>query len=127
MNALLNSHMLLPLMNEVHSFNSAYLLLIFSFVIMLQQNRFLGTVEYIEKFFGAEAESAFDVTITGEWFLQGERNPFTGSPITAIRIDLEKVMYGSTTNQAEQWDSLGPIKFLDIIYFSPNLKILIAR
>lgn len=86
-------------------------------------DRYLGFVEYIEHIGGSEADDGFDVTVTGEWFLEPETNPFTGEPTTAIRLDLEKVMYGPTTNDAETWASLGPIKLLDIVYLSDNLQI----
>ena len=33
-------------------------------------------------------------------------------------------MYGPTTNQADEWASLGPIKLLDILYLDEDLMLL---
>jgi len=76
--------------------------------------RFLGYIEFVEQI--GSGPDALDVTVTGEWTLEPESNPFTGQPCTAIRADLEKITYGPSSNAAQDWSSLGPIKFLDIIY-----------
>jgi hypothetical protein len=78
--------------------------------------------KYTEKF-DAGPESSFDVTITGEWLLKSDRNPFTGAPTTAIAVDPEKIMYGSTTGNAQEWASLGPIMLVDILYLTNELQI----
>jgi hypothetical protein len=63
----------------------------------LTGSKFLGTCEYIETF-GTRPESSFDVTITGEWMLQDDYNPYTGAPATVLYVEPEKVMYGASTN-----------------------------
>jgi hypothetical protein len=73
--------------------------------------------------FDAGLESAFDVTITGEWLLKGNSNPFTGAPTTAIEVLPEKIMYGSKTAKAEGWASLGPIMLVDVLYLTDELQI----
>lgn len=83
--------------------------------------RFLGAVEYLERF-GTGPES-FTVTVTGEWLLEDFRNQFTGAPVTAVRVDPEKVAYGPMTNPGDSWASLGPIKLLDVLYLTDDLKI----
>jgi hypothetical protein len=88
-------------------------------------SKYLGFVEYVETFASAAGNDAasFDVTISGEWMLQPESNPFTGEPTTAIRVDPEIVKYGPTSNKADNWGSLGPIKLLDILYMGTDLHI----
>ena len=101
--------------------------------------RFLGFVEYVETFNAdLHDEETFDVVIKGEWMLREERNPFTGEPATAIQFDPEKIEYGSGYSMTEQapvvqlggglsqgasWQSLGPVKLLDIIYLTDNVQI----
>jgi hypothetical protein len=90
-------------------------------------------VELIETFGSSnnnndDKENApFQVTITGEWFLKPETNPFTGAPMTAIQFELDKVKYGPQTNNANDWDSLGPIKLVDILYLSKDVLITRAN
>jgi hypothetical protein len=84
-------------------------------------SKFLGKCEYVETF-GTGPES-FDVTVTGEWMLKNGVNPITGMSNTVLWVDLEKVMYGFSTNDAEEWASLGPIKRMDIIYMKEDLLI----
>jgi len=103
----------------------------------LTGSKFLGFVEYIETF-NAGTEESFDVKITGEWELKEDRNPRTGQPATAIKMDPDKIEYGSVYGMTEQapvtqlggglsqgasWQSLGPIKLLDIIYLTADLQI----
>jgi hypothetical protein len=93
----------------------------------LTGSKFLGTCEYIETL-GTGPES-FDVIISGEWMLKGDTNPFTNAPATVLCVDHETVVYAigsiSSTNKADDWDSLGPMKRTDIIYMKD--KLLIAR
>jgi hypothetical protein len=93
----------------------------------LAGSKFLGTCEYIETF-GTGPES-FDVVISGEWMLKGDTNPFTSAPTTALCVDHETVVYAigsmTSTNNAADWDSLGPMKRTDIIYMKD--KLLITR
>ena len=87
-------------------------------------------MEFTETF-NAGTDEAFDVKITGEWLLRED------AP-TTLQIDPENIEYGSVYGMAEQapvvqvgggvsqvasWQSLGPIKLLDIIYLTPNLYI----
>jgi hypothetical protein len=84
----------------------------------LAGSKYQGTVEFLERF------DSFNVTITGEWYLEDDRDPVTGALTTAEMVDPQKVIYGPITNDAEQWDGLGPIKVLHVIYFANDLKIL---
>jgi hypothetical protein len=88
----------------------------------LAGTKYLGKVEYIETFGGEE--TSFEVRVTGEWMLEARKNIVTGMPSTSLRVDPEKVIYGPTTNQADEWASLGPIKLLDILYLDDDLMIL---
>jgi hypothetical protein len=88
----------------------------------LTGTKYLGKVEYIETFGGEDA--SFDVRVTGEWMLEGRRNIVTGMPSTSLRVDPEKIIYGPTTNRADDWASLGAIKLLDILYLDGDLMIL---
>jgi len=96
----------------------------------LTGSKYLGFVEYIETF-NVGTEEAFDVKISGEWLLR-EDQP------TTLQVDPENIQYGSSYAMTEQapvvaigggvsqvasWQSLGPIKLLDIIYLTPNLYI----
>lgn len=94
------------------------------FVRLVQRftgSKFYGKCEYIETF-GTGSES-FDVTITGEWMVKDGANPLTGMSSTVLWVEPEKVKYGLSTNDAETWASLGPIKRLDIIYMKDDLLI----
>ena len=85
----------------------------------------MGFVEYTERI-GSTKNSAdyLDVKISGEWLLEAVSDPFTGAPATAIRLDLESVVYGPSKNNAESWASLGPIKLMDVVYVDDDLQIL---
>ena len=99
-----------------------------SLVQKLGGNKFLGDVEFVERFEGSKGEeedeelASLDVSITGEWFTRSEQNPLTGAPNTAIEIQPETIVYGPKAN-AKEWASLGPIKRLDIIYLSDDFMI----
>lgn len=92
-----------------------------SLVQKLGGNKYIGNAEFVEQF--GKGDSKLEVFITGEWFTKRERNPFTGKPCTAIEVQLEKVMYGPSTNSAGDWNSLGPIKLLDVLYLSTDMMI----
>jgi len=87
-------------------------------------NKYLGNSEYVEIFGSPEGETAFEVTVTGEWYFEEKKSPYTGMPAPCLRMELEKVMYGPTTNGADQWSSLGPVKLTDIIFLDEDLMIL---
>ncbi|CAB9529122.1 expressed unknown protein [Seminavis robusta] len=106
------------------------------FVRLVQKlggSKFLGTVEFVEVFGTRAGTTGFveeeddgtslEVSITGEWYTKDERNLFTGMPTTAIAVDLEKLVYGPSTNAAQDWSSLGPIKLLDLLYLSDDIMI----
>jgi ABC-type transporter Mla MlaB component len=84
-------------------------------------SKFLGKCEYVETF-GTGPES-FDVTVTGEWMLKNGVNPFNGKANTVLWVDPDKIMYGFSTNDADDWASLGPIKRMDIVYMKDDLLI----
>jgi len=87
-------------------------------------SKYLGNSEYIEIFGSPEGETAFEVTITGEWYFETKKNAYTGLPAPCLRMELEKVMYGPTTNGADQWSSLGPVKLTDFLFLDEDLMIL---
>lgn len=90
--------------------------------LSLSGSEFLGVMEFIELIGGSD--SVLEVKINGEWMLQPERNPFTGAPTTALRLDPEKIAYGGVNKaDAKDWNSLGPIKLLDILYLDEDLLI----
>ena len=64
-----------------------------------------------------------NVTVTGEWLVKGERNPFTGEPTTAIVVEPIKIMYGRSIEKAMGWASLAPIMLVDILYLTEELLI----
>jgi hypothetical protein len=91
-------------------------------------SRFLGTAEFKELFYSgaadrSESKSSFEVTVTGEWLLKGDRNPFSGAPTTAIVVEPIDIKYGSTIGKANDWASLGPIMLVDILYLTNDLQI----
>lgn len=84
-------------------------------------NKFLGKIEFIETI-GA-GEDAVPVSVVGEWLLSPETDIFTGAPTTSIDVDPSTITYGPSENAANDWSSLGPIKRLDIVYFSDELMV----
>jgi hypothetical protein len=88
-------------------------------------SKFLGFCTWIETL-GTGPES-FDVTVSGEWMLKADSNPFTNAPATALCVEPEKLVYqiGAilSTNKADDWDSLGPMRRSDIIYMKDKLLI----
>ena len=115
-------------------------------------SRFLGTVEYIETFGGVVSDNdddngnvdvdddvnvddvnvdddddddvSFEVVVAGEWYFQQKNNEYTNLPAPCLTVELESVKYGPTTNGADQWSSLGPVKLTDFIYLDDDLMIL---
>jgi len=85
-------------------------------------SKYLGTAEYIETFGGKEA--SFEVVVTGEWYFEEKGHAVIGIPAPSLRMELKKVIYGPTTNGADQWSSLGPIKLNDFLYLDEDLMIL---
>lgn len=81
----------------------------------------MGFIEFVEKL-GSD-ENGLDVVISGEWMLEPGVDSFTNLPVTAIRADLESVLYGPSKNKADDWSSLGPVKLLDVIYMDKDLYI----
>jgi hypothetical protein len=54
-------------------------------------SKFLGTCSYVETL--GNGPESFDVTITGEWELKRDSNPFTNAPATALCVEPEKLVY----------------------------------
>jgi len=84
-------------------------------------SKFLGYIEFIEQM--GTGPDALQVSVTGEWLLEPEKNPLTGEPGTAIRAELETIAYGPTSNAAKDWNSLGPVRLVDILYLDDDLQI----
>lgn len=94
-------------------------------------------MEFIETFNAGTAEE-FNVNISGEWMLKEGFDAVTGQLGTAIKVDPDKIEYGAGYAMTEQapvaqlggglsqgasWQSLGPVKLLDIIYLTPDIQI----
>jgi hypothetical protein len=62
--------------------------------------------------------------VTGEWYFEEKGHAVIGIPAPSLRMELKKVIYGPTTNGADQWSSLGPIKLNDFLYLDEDLMIL---
>lgn len=84
----------------------------------LSGNKFLGYVDFDERI-----GDSVQVSIKGEFELQDELDPFDNSPTKAIRCDLETVSYGVNNNSAHDWNSLGPVKLMDILYLDKSLLV----
>jgi len=99
-------------------------------------SKFLGFVEFVETY-TQDNEESFTVKITGEWMMQ--ENSRTAESC-ALKIDPENMDYDATNasgmtdaapvvstgggvSQVADWQSLGPIKRLDVIYATPDLYI----
>lgn len=103
---------------------------------------YAGRAEFVETFGSAggdtndddeenDSDSDMDTvllqaTVTGEWILEsGTRMDYkTGLPSVSLRVEVETIAYGPTKSDAEQWDSLSPIKLLDVLYLDENLLVL---
>jgi hypothetical protein len=79
-------------------------------------------VEFVEQF-GRTGEDGLQVFVPGEWYTKPQTNLFTGAPTTSIVIDPKRVIYGPANNNADDWNSLGPIKLLDLVYLSQDMMI----
>jgi len=99
----------------------------------LTGSKYLGKVKYVETFGEGDDDKknddddkgvSFDVTVTGEWYVEERRHAFTGNPAPSLRVDPEKLQCGPMTNEAEQWSSLGPIKLSDFLYLDQDLMVL---
>jgi len=103
----------------------------------LTGSKFLGFVELVETFNRGDPEAEFDAKITGEWALTTRAG---GVPTLEIEPDAIEyssggrasgmspeaapvVQMGGGMSQVSEWQSLGPIKLLDVAYFSPDLYI----
>lgn len=93
-----------------------------SLVQKLGGSKFLGKVEFLE-LCGQEEDTQMEVSITGEWYTKPENRLVTSEPTTSIVVDLEKVVYGRSSNNAQGWPSLGPIRVLDLLYLSQDMMV----
>ena len=103
---------------------------------------YFGAAEFVESFggsgniFGDEEDESdggddddqvmLEATVTGEWILEmGTRSDYkTGLPSVSLRVEVETIAYGPNKSAAEQWDSLSPIKLVDILYIDENTMVL---
>ena len=97
----------------------------------LSGNYYFGKAEFVETFGSSGDEEGdggavmLEAKVTGEWLLEtGTRLLKTGRPSVSLRVEVETIAYGPTTSPAEQWDSLSPIKLVDILYLDENLLVL---
>jgi hypothetical protein len=103
----------------------------------LSGNYYFGKAEFVEKFGSGgddsnedeESDSSpvlLEAVVTGEWILEtGTRMDYkTGLPSVSLRVEVETIAYGPNTSNAEQWDSLSPIKLVDVLYLDDNLIVL---
>ncbi len=97
----------------------------------LSGNYYFGKAEFVETFGSSGDEEddggvvMLEAKVTGEWLLEtGTRLLKTGRPSVSLRVEVETIAYGPTTSPAEQWDSLSPIKLVDILYLDENLLVL---
>lgn len=78
----------------------------------------------------SSAVTMIQATVTGEWILEtGTRVDYkTGRPSVSLRVEVETIAYGSantkSTSGADQWDSLSPIKLVDVLYLDRELMVL---
>uniref|UniRef100_A0A7S4JRF5 Plastid lipid-associated protein/fibrillin conserved domain-containing protein n=1 Tax=Odontella aurita TaxID=265563 RepID=A0A7S4JRF5_9STRA len=95
-------------------------------------SKFLGFVEFVETFNRGDPD-AFDVKITGEWLLQKDTPTLEISPdnieyssggkASGMTEAAPVVQMGGGMSQVSEWQSLGPIKLLEVVYVSPDLYI----
>ena len=104
----------------------------------LRGTHYFGEVEFVETFAGKgdddESETTerendpirIDFTVNGEWMLEtGIRtDPRTGRPSVSLRVEVDTVAYGPQKSKADQWDSLGPIKLVDMLYLDETVMVV---
>lgn len=102
----------------------------------LSGSYYCGKAEFLEAFgSGGSVETDSDdqidavlveAMVTGEWILEtGARMDYkTGLPSVSLRVEVETIAYGPNKSDAEQWDSLSPIKLVDVLYLDDDLMIL---
>eukprot|EP00537_Pseudo-nitzschia_pungens_P000482 CAMPEP_0172364698 /NCGR_PEP_ID=MMETSP1060-20121228/7757_1 /TAXON_ID=37318 /ORGANISM="Pseudo-nitzschia pungens, Strain cf. cingulata" /LENGTH=477 /DNA_ID=CAMNT_0013087755 /DNA_START=163 /DNA_END=1599 /DNA_ORIENTATION=+ len=105
--------------------------------LTLSGNYYFGKADFVETF-GSKTESndaaddddsdsvVLKATVDGEWILEmGTRiDAKTGRPSVSLRIEVETIAYGPNKGKAEQWDSLSPIKLVDIVYLDDSLMVV---
>ena len=65
-----------------------------------------------------------DVKITGDWDIRTEVSLFTGRPSNVLSVTPDRVVYGSRSDKADHWKSLGPMNLLVLSYLDNDLRIM---
>ena len=104
----------------------------------LKGTHYFGEVEFVETFAGKgdddEIETAerendpirIDFKVSGEWMIETgtQTDPRTGRPSVSLRVEVDTVAYGPQKSKADQWDSLGPIKLVDMLYLDETVMVV---
>lgn len=110
----------------------------------LRGTYYFGEAEFVETFSGEDQDENEDepnedessdpdeddpirieFKVNGEWMLEtGTRtDPKTGRPSVSLRVEVETIAYGPNKSKADQWDSLSPIKLVDVLYLDKTLMV----
>ena len=100
----------------------------------LSGSYYYGRAEFVETFGSSGTDNdntdgdpvKLEATVNGEWIIEtGSRMDYkTGLPSVSLRVEVETIAYGPNKSNAEQWDSLSPIKLVDMLYLDDDLMIL---
>ena len=90
----------------------------------LLATKYLSDVEYTEQVISKLGGKNFDVKITGDWDIRTEVSLFTGRPSNVLSVTPDRVVYGSRSDKADHWKSLGPMNLLVLSYLDNDLRIM---
>ena len=91
----------------------------------LSGSKYFGECRFVEKIdAGDDDGTSIEVVVDGEWELKDGVDPDSGERVTILKADPITLEYPGNKAKADDWSSLGSIKFLDIICLIDDVLIL---
>ena len=91
----------------------------------LSGTKYFGECRFTETIdAGDDDGTSIEVVVDGEWELKDGADPDTGERVTILKADPITLEYPGNKAKADDWSSLGSIKFLDIICLIDDIMLL---
>ena len=91
----------------------------------LSGTKYFGECRFVETIdAGDDDGTSIEVVVDGEWELKDGADPDTGERVTILKADPITLEYPGNKAKADDWSSLGSIKFLDIICLIDDCMVL---